>query len=365
MSRSWWWCGGLASMLLAATTICGLWPETAVGHHPKPEFGEITTFALVPADPGFPEGIAIHGNRVFVSGPARFGTAGTGPSTIHVYARNSGALESTIIVQGEALEFEHALSNVAIDKNGRVYALSTQLGLLRFKKQGGSYVQQFFGAPLPDLPAVGNATPGEPSSPTAFDLPPICNDIVFDDEGRAYVTDSLQATIFRYSPQGGAPEIWFQSAEFEGGGFIPFGTNGVRLDPDREHLYVAVTTSAANPNRGAIYRLPLCESPSADDLEVVHEYVASEGPDQIAIGEDGLLYVTLAFVNQISILAPNGVELDRIASQPTDDVPLDNPAALAFDRPSKSLLVVNHSLLAGNPDHFAVLKVFVDDRGDR
>ncbi|MFO0816630.1 MAG: hypothetical protein U1A77_01735 [Pirellulales bacterium] len=363
MARMCWWSGVVVAVAWMAIVVSGGWQGTAVGHHPKPQFGDISIFSMAPADPGFPEGIAIHGNRVFVSGPARFGTAGTGPSKIHVYRRSSGALESSIVVQGEALAFEHALSNVAVDKQGRVYALSTQLGLLRFKKHGGGYVQEFFGAPLPDLPAAGNVLPGEPSSPTAFDLPPICNDIVFDDDGNAYVTDSLQATIFRYSPQGGAPEIWFQSSEFEGGGFFPFGTNGVRLDPEQENLYVVVTTSATNPNRGAIYRLPLVESPSAADLEVVHEYVAGEGPDQMAIGEEGLLYVTLAFSNQLSIVAPNGVELGRIASQPTDTIPLDNPAALAFDRPSKSLLVVNHSLLAGNPDHFAVLKVFVDDRG--
>jgi len=41
----------------------------------KPAFGTITKFATVPADPGFPEGVAVHGNSVFVSGPARFGTA--------------------------------------------------------------------------------------------------------------------------------------------------------------------------------------------------------------------------------------------------------------------------------------------------
>ncbi len=35
----------------------------------------ITKLASVPADPGFPEGVAVDGDKVFVSGPARFGTA--------------------------------------------------------------------------------------------------------------------------------------------------------------------------------------------------------------------------------------------------------------------------------------------------
>jgi hypothetical protein len=86
----------------------------AVWADEKPAFGTITKLATVPAAPGFPEGVAIHGDSVFVSGPARFGTAGTGPSAIQVYDRDSGELEQTIVVQGEALTFEHALSNLAI-----------------------------------------------------------------------------------------------------------------------------------------------------------------------------------------------------------------------------------------------------------
>jgi hypothetical protein len=56
--------------------------------------------------------------------------------------------------------------------------------------------------------------------------------------------------------------------------------------------------------------------------------------------------------------------VDRIASQPDDEVPLDNPAAIAFDSRTKSLLVANHALLSVNPAHFAVLSVYVGDPGD-
>ncbi len=319
----------------------------------KPAFGTITQFAPVPAVPGFPEGVAIHGNSVFVSGPARFGTGGTGPSAIHVYNRKTGALTQTIVVSGETLAFEHAVSNVAVDGAGRVYALSTQLGLIRFTKQGQAYVQEAYGAPVPDLPPLAGP-----------DFPPIVNDIVFDDGGNAYVTDSLQATIFRYGPGGGVPQVWFQSPLFVGGGFFPFGPNGIRLDPNRGYVYLAVSTSASNPALGTIYRLPLVDNPQPGDLEVVHNYAAGEGPDQLAFATDGRLYVTLAFSNQISILAPGGGEIGRIASQPGDAVPLDNPAALAFDSRTKSLLLVNHALLSGNPAHFAVLRVYVGDPGD-
>jgi sugar lactone lactonase YvrE len=202
-------------------------------------------------------------------------------------------------VSGEALAFEHAVSNIAVDQDGRIYALSTQLGLIRFRKQGSAFVQEPYGASLPDLPAC-SVSPSGPCSPTVIDFPPIPNDVVFDAAGYAYVTDSLQATIFRYAPGGGTPQIWFQSPLFEGGGQIPFGTNGLRLDPSRQHVYVAVSTSFAQPNVGTIYRVPLVDAPAQSDLAVVHQYVAFELPDQLAFGNDGKIYVSLALSNQIS-----------------------------------------------------------------
>ena len=145
--------GSMIAVCVIAALVLQITPGVAWAKE-KPAFGTITKFATVPAVPGFPEGVAVHGNSVFVSGPARFGTAGTGPSAIEVYNRKTGQLDQTIVVQGEALAFEHAVSNVAIDGQGRVYALSTQLGLIRFTKQGQSYVQSSYGAPLPDLPPL-------------------------------------------------------------------------------------------------------------------------------------------------------------------------------------------------------------------
>jgi DNA-binding beta-propeller fold protein YncE len=160
------------------------------------------------------------------------------------------------------------------------------------------------------------------------------------------------------------PQIWFQSPLFEGGGPVPFGTNGIRLDPKRKRVYVVVSTSAANPSLGTIYRLPLQDAPVAADLEVFYEYTAGEIPDQLAFGESGKLYVTLAASNQISVLAKQGNEITRISSAPEDAIPLDGPAGVAFDHRTKSLLIANHAPFSGEPSHFAVLRVFVHDAGD-
>jgi len=355
---------GLSWMTLGILLVAALaaWPTPA--HAAQPPAGPgLATFATVPAVPGFPEGLAVHGNRVIVSGPARFGTGGTGPSTLSFFDRKSGALVDVVAVVGEALAFEHALSNIALDGDGRIYALSTQLGLICFTKVGQGWQQEGYGAPLPDLPTC-TAAPGGPCSPTVVDFPPLPNDVVFDPAGSAYVTDSLQATVFRYPPGGGAPQVWFQSPLFEGGGFIPFGPNGIRLDPARQNVYVAVSTTLADPNLGTIYRLPWVAAPTAADLEVFAQYTAGEIPDQLAFGADGDLYVGLALSNQISILDPAGNELVRLESDPGDPIPLDAPAGLAFDARTQSLLVSNHALLSGLAAHFAVLQAPVGDPGD-
>jgi sugar lactone lactonase YvrE len=326
--------------------------------------GEINTMAYVPPIPGFPEGVAVSGNHIYVSGPATFGTAGTGPSAVHVFDRKTGLLVTTINVVGEVLAFEHALSNVAVDGQDRIYALSTQLGLIRFRKQDGIYIQESYGNPLPDLPRCADVGPGTACSPTALNFPPIPNDVVFDNSGFAYVTDSLQATVFRYAPGGGSPQIWFQSPLFEGGGFMPFGPNGIRLDPGRQRVYIVVSTSASAPNVGTIYSLPLVNVPSAASLQVFYTYINGEVPDQLAFDNQGNLYVSLALTNQISVLAPNGTELTRYQSALGDEIPLDAPAGIAFDSRTKSLLIANHAIFSANPAHYSVLRLYTGNPGN-
>lgn len=330
-------------------------------------FGDVTTLASLPDAPGFPEGIAVDGDRVFVSGSAPFVTAGKGPSAIQVFERKSGDRLQTIFVKGEDLAVDHGLGNLAIDKEGRVYALSSQLGLLRFtrNKNGKGYAQSVYGEPLPNLPPRSTVPAGTPSSPTSVDLPPFPNDIVFDDDGYAYVTDSYQATIFRYAPGGGKPKIWFQSFLFEGGGGLPFGVNGIRLNPEGSHFYVVLSTSIALPGYGGIYRIPHVKKPTEKDLQFVHGFINNEFPDQIAFGENGRMYVTLAQSNQICVHEPGGVDARRISNTPQHSLPFSFPGGMAFDSGSKSLLVANQARNSAIPaDFFAVLKVFVDDKGD-
>jgi sugar lactone lactonase YvrE len=209
---------------------------------------------------------------------------------------------------------------------------------------------------FPDLPMCGAAPP--PCSPTPFDAPALPNDIAFDHLGRAYVSDALQATVWRIPYGGGAPEIWLQDPRFIG----EFGANGVRIAPDGRSLYIAVT---GNPNPGAIYRVPLVAAPTAADVELFHQFDVP-GPDGLAFGRSGRLYVTLAFTHAIAVLRPDGTEERRLTGPmagPDGPIPWDNPAVLAFSWFTRRVFVANHALLSADPNHFNLFAVEVGERG--
>ena len=321
-------------------------PFTAFADNPnKRPYGGVQTLAPFPVPPGSPEGIAVKGNKAYVSGPARFGTAGGPPSIVVVYDTRTGEQLETIQIQGEDLTQEHANSCVAFDGNGRLYVVNTQLGIVRIDL--GSKQQEVYASPVPQL------NPPVPALP---------NDLAFDPAGNLYLTDSLQATIWRIPAGGGTPQVWFQHAALA----TPFGANGIRLNPDRTKIYFVVTAEGANEfgfTGGKIYTLPLVDAPTAADLQVFHQY-NGEGPDGIAFGNSGRLYVMLASpgFSGVSVLSPTGAEVARFGNPPGPNFlisPFNSPANGAFDKHG-SLLVTNHTFIF--PGNESVLSVFVDDK---
>jgi sugar lactone lactonase YvrE len=152
--------------------------------------------------------------------------------------------------------------------------------------------------------------------------------------------------------------------------------NGIRIDKNNKRVYVSVTAAAGTLD-GVIYRLPLVDSPSAATLEEFHRYPFAPGtpaplagPDGVAFGKSGKLYVALAGTSQISVLRPDGTEEARYsgpAANPggaPDPMSWANPANIAFNDHTGELLVTNHaSLVPYDPSLFAVFSVFVDDKG--
>jgi sugar lactone lactonase YvrE len=344
----------IAAVILAAAAASSSSLLPAVNAEQTRPYGDAQVLATFPTPPGFPEGIAVKGNKVYVSGPARFGTAGTGPSTVVAFNRDTGATEATYATVGEALAFEHADSCIAFDGQGRLYVLNTQLGLYRLDT--GSGAQESYSTPFPDLPSC--LTSAAPCSPTPFDAPPLPNDIAFDEAGNAYVTDSLQATIWRVAPGGGTPQIWYQDSRF---GTVPggIGTNGIRLSPDRSQVFVSVTI---DPMGGSyIYTLPLVAQPTT--ATVFRAFGPTDLPDGIAFGKSGNLYVAIATpgLSGIVILDTSGSEVGRLANvAPGDIAPYDSPANIAFNGHG-SLLTTNHAFVTMIPSHFNVLDVYVGD----
>jgi sugar lactone lactonase YvrE len=322
-------------------------------------FGDVQVLANVPFPPGYPEGIAVNGNKVYVAGPARFGNAGEPPSKVFVYDTSTGATVREYAIQGENLAQDHANSCIAFDGAGRLYVVNTQFGIVRLDT--GSGAQEVYASPLPDLHPCAS-TPA-PCSPTFLDLPPLPNDIAFDEAGNLYETDSFQATIWRIPAGGGQPQIWFQDSRLD----TPFGPNGLRLSPDRTKLFFAITAEGVGPFGnflgGKIYTLPLVNAPAAADLQVFHQY-DGDAPDGIAFGRSGNLYVVLAapFNSGISILRPDGTEETRLSNPPGSPIfPYDSPANAAFDKHG-ALLLTNHAFATGIPSNFTVLNVFVGDK---
>lgn len=325
--------------------------------HPNRPIGDSQVIATVQF-PGYPEGIAVKDGKIYVAGPAAFGVAGNFvPSTIQVFDEQTGAPLKTITIQGQPPSGLHALSCIAADDEGNLYVLDEQQGVVKINAENGH--QSIYAGPFP---VVFKSS----FSPAA---PQLLNDLAFDKKGFLYITDSFEATIWRVPPGGGAPQAWYSSAAIDG----IFGPNGLRVNPDSTLLFIDVTFHG--DYSGTIYTLPLVDHPKDADLKVFHSYPyvpgqAPAGPDGFAFGKSGKLYVCLAGASQISVLLPDGSEERRLSgpartSDPANPLPWANPANIAFNDETGSLLVNNHASLTGLPDPsflFAVFDVYVNDR---
>ena len=167
---------------------------------PDRPLGDSRVFATVPAVPGFPEGIAVRGKRVYVTGPANFGIFT--PSVVLAYNRKTGNLERTfpITLQDPDPAVMKGLSPCNFGPDGKLYAPEPFMGVVLRLDLDKNNTQSVYAGPFP--------APGPGTS--------LLNELVFDAAGNLYVTDSFQATIFRVPPGGGVPEVWFTDPRLAG-----------------------------------------------------------------------------------------------------------------------------------------------------
>jgi sugar lactone lactonase YvrE len=333
------------SLSLAVTLIILVLVPTLVFAY---ALGDSQVVAPVPGA-GLPEGIATRGNRFYVSGPADFGQP-LGSAYVHAYDIHTGDLLDTYPINiTNPYAGMSAASCAAFGPDGKLYVLEPFVGVIVMDLDPNN-TQSVYAAWTPEGPLLAN-------------------DLVFDDEGNLYVTDSFAGTIYKVPAGGGAPEVWFADPRLLGGGEYPFiiGANGIRIDRNNKMVYVSVTFDAGLD--GKIYRLPLVASPDADDLELFASLGMYTGPDGIAFGKSGKLYIAMAASNTITVLNPDGT-VNAVYSGPALDsqgtpVPWVGPANIAFNDLEGTLLVTNHASLVEprDPSLFVVFDVFVDDKG--
>ncbi len=312
-------------------------------------FGDTATLAPFPANPGFPEGVAVKDGIVYAAGAATLGTTGAGPSAVIAYDRATGAVVRRYDTVGENRLSEHGGSSIAFGTDGRLYVLNTQLGLYRLDVATGA--QEAYSSPFPDLKPCLPIIHTTNCSPNPVDLPPLPNDIAFAPNGDAYVTDSFQATIWRVPAGGGAPQIWLQSAKF----VSPYiGVNGLRLSPDGSALYA--TVSIPLTGAGTLYRIPL----ATRALQKVHTFALGDLPDGIAFTAGGDIAVVQAgpLSAGVDIVSPAGI-VKRTVRGPL----FDGPANIAFDGAGRALMT-NHAPVTGLVlRKFSILDVDLEDAG--
>jgi hypothetical protein len=238
------------SILALSLSLCGVALNAAEG--------DSKVFAPVPA-PGYPEGIAVRGNKVYVSGPATFGL--TVPPVVFEYDLASGALLNQYPVTFSNPAFPlRALSCAAFGPDGKLYVVEPFVGIIRMDLNHANTQSVYAAFP--------------PSAPGST----LANDLAFDELGYLYVTDSFQGLIYRIAPGGGTPIVWFQDARLLGSPALPFGVNGIRIDKAKKQMYISVTVR--QDFSGAILKLPLVNTPLPSDLTTFHVYPASQyGPD--------------------------------------------------------------------------------------
>ena len=266
---------------------------------------------------------------------------------------------------GQDLSKDHGVQAATSDSQGRLLLLDrTPARVLVLNRTTGDFSQYATFAnlaPCPPLLARNDC------SPTLEDRDPMANYAVWGPDGSLYVTDFLQAVVWRVPPGGGAAQVWLSDRRLDGG---EFGTTGIALAADRRTLLIAQGSSAGlgglNPATGKIYATEIRADGSPGELRQLWESGPADLPDGFAIARSGRLYVPLAgAANQIAVVAPDGKEVERFPSSQGDG---SNGSPVPFDTPSSArflgtrLMVANQSF-TGNRDHQVVLDVETREAG--
>lgn len=258
----------------------------------------------LPGDAFYPEGVAAHGEVLFV------GSIATG-EVIRASACD-GTLESFVPVG----VLPGAVGLRVDEERSLLWVCATDIS------------QQEFAS----LEAFDLET-GAPVSSHSWDSPGMCNDIALDNDGNLYATDSFGHRLLRVRHEDALSdtpaETWLAAPEF----VVPpeqFGLNGIAWDSSgmlRVGSYVD----------GRLFEVPVNEDGSAGPVVVLGEAGTLAGPDGMIPYAQGLLVVE-GFANRLS-------QLDL------EDLTL-TPLAEGFDFPTTVAVIGDSAWIAeGQFDH--------------
>ena len=232
---------------------------------------------------------------------------------------------------------------LAIDRGGHVYAAMSSFdpethGIWKIHRNG--HMMELF---------------------TPLDVSSLPNDMVFDERGNLFVTDSTQGQVWKIDRRGHAA-VWVADALLEGVVGPPLGiaigANGITFDADERNLYVA------NSNFGRIVRVPVTNHGMAGKPEVYAEDPILSGADGITFDHEGRLFVAATGTEVIAVISEDGEDVTVLA----EDELLDFPANVRFGRGDHedTLYIANFAFLRfagiveGDPNP-ALLTLDVDD----
>lgn len=353
----------LAALLAALSALALLLAPTPGEGADRARF-DTRVLALIPF-PGYPARAYVHPNGRIYEGTYE-SDAGVGvPSRLFEYS-GDGRLLGSQTIEGQSLGAPHGIQAAISDSRGRMIVLDT--GPARALTINTRTSRQRTYSRFPDLPTCGFGDAAGSCSPAMMDAPPSPNYAAWGPDGSLYVTDYLQAVIWRVPPGGGEPDVWLADPRFDG---AEFGTTGIMLAADRKTLLIAQGSSAGgadgNPATGKIYSVPIAADDNPGPIERLYESGPTELPDGFAIARSGNLYVPMVGTTaQIAVLDPEGNEIERFPETPFSG---DNGSPVPFDSPSSAmflgrrLIIANQSAIAGDAANQALLDVFVGERG--
>jgi sugar lactone lactonase YvrE len=345
---------------LAILLACAALPALAAPDRPR---WDTRVFALV-GKPGFPARAYVAPNDRVYEGTYENPAGGSRPSRIREYAAD-GTLLHAWTVRGQDRSGGQGVQVATSDSRGRLVLLDRTPGrVLLLNARTGRFRHY---ARFRDLAPCPPGQTGDDCSPTMTDDPPTPNYAAWGRDGSLYVTDYLQAVIWRVPPGGGKPEVWLADHKLDGN---QFGTTGIVLAPDGHTLLVMQQSSAGlgdgNPTTGKLYSVPIGRHHRPGTVHRIWESEPVDGPDGFWPARSGHVYIALTGSNQIAEIGKDGSEIERFPSTPQtgengSKVPFDSPSSVMFH--GTRLMVANQAFFSGDPTHQAILDVEVGERG--